>query len=173
VNRNAVGADAQGILYEVDGGGAPERVPWSAFGADVQAQNKLFVERLQRDWTPEEMNGIAAMLRLSAVVETIRATAKMFDAGKRANFTEGNVRDLRALYEPASAWAEKAGPESKARLQREMAAAEILAEALRSATESRWAAAAASIERLLTEFADTLLVKLLSDGRSLQELAGG
>jgi len=173
VNRNAVGADAQGILYEVDGGGAPERLPWSAFGADVQAQNKLFVERLQRDWTPEEMAGIAAMLRMSAVVETIRATAKMFDAGKRANFTESNVRDMRALYEPATAWSEKAGPESKARLQREMASADVLAEALRSATESRWAAAAASIERLLTEFADTLLVKLLSDGRSIQELSGG
>jgi len=168
--RNAVGADADGILYEGDGGQV-ERVTWAAFGGDVQSLNKLFVERLQREWTREESAAIATMLRFSAVVEAVRASAKMFDGGKKANFTEGNARDMRALYAPAAQWAEIAGSESKTRLEREVDAASVLSDALRSATDSRWAAAAAGIERLLTDYTDTVLVRLLSDGRSVRDLS--
>lgn len=171
-NRNAVGADLDGILYEAEAGRA-ERMPWSGFGGDVQAVNKLFVERLQRDWTAEERAGIATILRITAVVESLRATTKMFDAAKKANFTEGNARDLRALFAPAASWAELASPESKVRLARESGAADVLCDALRAATDARWAAAAAGIERLLAEYADTVLVRLLSDGRSLQDLSDG
>ncbi|MCY2960224.1 MAG: serine/threonine-protein kinase [Planctomycetota bacterium] len=171
-SRNAVGADADGILYEAEAGKV-ERLPWSAFGADVQALNKLFVERLQREWTTDEQAGIATILRLSASVEAVRAAAKMFDSSKKANFTEGNARDLRGLFAPAAQWAELAGPATKAKLTRESDAAEVLCDALRAATDTRWAAAAAGIERLLTDYADTVLVRLVSDGRTVQEISGG
>ncbi len=169
-NRNAVGADATGLLYEGDGGQA-ERIAWTAFGGDVQSINKLFVERLQRDWTPAERTGIATILRNAAVVETVRLTSKMFETAKKSNFTEGNARDVRALFVPAASWADLAGAESKASLARETDAVDVLCEALRAVTETRWAIATAAIERLLDEFGDTLLVRLLSDGRSLQELS--
>lgn len=170
-NRNAVGADGEGILYEAEAGKV-ERVPWSAFGGDTQSVNKLFVERLQRDWKPEELAGIATLLRVTAVVEAVRASSKMLDGARKSNFTEGNARDLRSYYAPAAQWAELAGAAAKSRQQREAEAADVLCEALRAATDTRWAAAASGIERLLTDYSDTVLVRLVSDGRSLAELAG-
>jgi tRNA A-37 threonylcarbamoyl transferase component Bud32 len=169
-NRNAVGADSDGILFEADAG-AVERLPWSAFGGDVQCLNKLFVERLQRDWTPEERAGIATILRFTAVIETLRLTSKMLDSSRKSNFTEGNARDVHALFVPAAAWAELAGAESQKKLAREIEAADIFVESLRAVTDGRWAAAAAGIERLLADYGDAVLVRLVSDGRSLQELS--
>ncbi|MBL8862598.1 MAG: hypothetical protein JNK02_11370 [Planctomycetes bacterium] len=170
--RTAVGADADGILYESEPGKV-ERAPWSAFAGDVQALQRLFADRLAREWTPAELAGIAAVFRTVAAVEAVRAASKMFEPGRRSNFTEGNARDVRASFVPGAAWAELAGPEAKERFAREAAAADVLCDALRAATDARWAAAAAGLERLLSEFSDTLLVRLLSDGRSLQELSGG
>jgi hypothetical protein len=169
-NRNAVGADANGILFDADSG-TVERLPWSAFGGDVQGLNKLFVERLQRDWTPEERAGIATILRFTAVIETLRLTSKMLDPSRKSNFTEGNARDVRALYAPAAAWAELAGPQSQKKLARETEATDIFIESLRAVTDGRWAAAAAGIERMLADYGDAVLVRLISDGRSLQELS--
>jgi tRNA A-37 threonylcarbamoyl transferase component Bud32 len=170
--RNAVGADAQGILYEAEPG-RPERVPWSAFGGSVQGLTRLFFERLQREYTPAEVAGVAALARLTAVTEAVQVASKMLEPGRKANFTEGNARDLQALFEQAQPWADKAGDEARARLAREAEAAGVLCGALRAATETRWASAAAAVERLLTEYADTLLVRLCSDGRPLQELSNG
>ncbi len=170
VNRNAVGSDADGILYEGDGGQV-ERIDWSGFGTDVQALNKLFVERLQRDWTPAELAGIATILRLAAATETVHMTSKMLEPSRKSNFTEGNSRDVHALFGPAETWADLAGAESKAKFTREFDAMIVWCEALRAATETRYAVAAAAIERLLSEFADTVLVRIVSDGRSLQELS--
>jgi len=170
--RTAVGADANGILYEAEPGKV-ERAAWSVFGGDGAALNRLFDERLQREWTAAERSGIAVLLRVTAVVEAVRVSAKMFDSTKKANFTEGNARDLRASFAPATAWADIAGGTAKAACVRETEAADVLCEALRAATDSRWAAATAGLERLLTDYADTVLVRLVSDGRSLQELSGG
>lgn len=170
--RTAVGADSNGIMYEAEPGKV-ERAPWSVFGGDSVALNRLFDERLQREWSATERTGIAVLLRVTAVVEALRFSAKMFDSSKKANFTEGNARDLRASFASAVTWSELAGGAAKAACARETEAADVLCESLRAATDSRWAAAAAGLERLLTDYADTVLVRLISDGRSIQELSGG
>ncbi len=172
IARNAMGVDAQGILFESEPGKL-ERVGWSAFGGNVKEIGRLLVERLSRDWTPDEQAGIAVLMRLTAVVEAAQIAGKMFDPAKRSNFTEGNARDLLDVFQQAHTWTERVGGEARARLAREADAAAVLAAALRAATEGRWAAAAAGIERLITEFGDTLLVLLYSDGRPIAELSGG
>jgi hypothetical protein len=169
--RTALGADAEGLLLESESG--VERIPWSAWGANPRELARLFAERLTREWKGEEQAGIAALLRLAAVVESARETSKMFDASRRSNFTEGNARDLLASFEPAAEWAGQAGPESQERLARERAAAELLCEGLRAMTESRWPAASEALERLLRQHAGALLVQLHSDGRTLEEILGG
>lgn len=159
--KNATGVDAEGLL--VDDGGAPERVPWSAFGGRTEELSKLFFERLTREWNDVELRQIAALLRLCACVETTALTAKMFDRDKRANFTESNQREVLEAFAVASQWQQKASGGGE-RLAREAGAAELLCGVLRHSTESRWSTAVASLERLMREFDDTLLVRLMSDG---------
>jgi len=44
---------------------------------------------------------------------------------------------------------------------------------LRLATDGSWSNAVASLERLLDAYGDTLLVRMLSDGRALEDLSTG
>ncbi len=158
--RNAVGADADGILAE-DGSGT-EHVPWSAFGGDDREISKLFTERLSREWTPDELRGIAALLRMTAVVEALGRAGKMFDATKRSNFTEADQKEMTDCFAQAETWADKAG--TSAALKKEAAAARELALVCEKMTEGAWSVAVSGAEDLLLRRGDTLLVKMLSDG---------
>ncbi|MFN0008863.1 MAG: protein kinase domain-containing protein [Planctomycetota bacterium] len=161
VSRNAVGADAAGILAEKEGG-AVEQVPWSTFGGDGRELSKLFVERLTREWTADETRGIAALVRLTAVVEAVSRASKMFDAARRFNFTEADEHEMAQCFDPARSWGERAG--TTALIQREKEAAALLAVACRKMTDKAWATAAVTVEDLLSRYSDTLVVWLLSDG---------
>jgi serine/threonine protein kinase len=160
-NRVAVGADASGILCETDGGGV-ETVPWSAFGANAKELSKVFWERTTREYTPDELRAIAGLIRMTAVVEAIDRTSKMFDRAKHANFSEGNAHDLAECFVPLQPWLQKLGGDAS--LAREAQAAALLAQVLTQTTDGSWSAAVAGTERLLHEFQDTLLVRLMSDG---------
>lgn len=159
--RNALGADASGILCEGDGGKA-EHIDWSAFGANPRDIARLFHERLGREYTSAELAGIAALLRVSAVIGAIDASGKMFDPTRRSNFTETNAREILENYSHALQWAQRAGDDSAAKRERDAAA--LLVEALQKTSEGAYSAAVAGIERLLAGSSDTLLVRLLSDG---------
>jgi hypothetical protein len=163
VSRNAVGADAAGILAETEGG-AVEHVPWSAFGGDGRELSKLFVERLTREWTPEETRGIAALVRITAVVEAVSTASKMFDTTRRFNFTDADEHQMAVCFDQAKSWADRAG--TAAAVQREKDAAALLAVVCRKMTDKAWATAAVTVEDLLSRYPDTLLVWLLSDGTS-------
>lgn len=163
VSRNAVGADAAGILAETEGG-AVEHVPWSTFGGDDKELSKLFVERLTREWTPDETRGIAALVRLTAVVEAVSRASKMFDATRRFNFTEADEHEMAQCFDQAKSWAERAG--NLDGVEREKEATALLAAACRKMTDKAWATAAVTVEDLLARYSDTLVVWLLSDGTS-------
>jgi hypothetical protein len=79
------------------------------FGGDDREISKLFTERLAREWTPDELRGIAGLLRLTAVVEAIGRAGKMFDPAKRYNFTDADAREMTECFAQAQIWAEKAG----------------------------------------------------------------
>jgi serine/threonine protein kinase len=154
--RNAVGADEDGILAE------DEHVPWSVFGGDDREISKLFTERLAREWTPDELRGIAALLRMTAVVEALGRAGKMFDGTRRSNFTDADQKEMTECFAQAEIWADKAG--SSAAVKKEAAAAHELAVVCEKMTEGAWSVAVSAAEDLLLRHADTLLVKLISDG---------
>ena len=154
-NRDAVGADARGVL--VDGTSGTDHVPWSAWAGKPRALHILFNERLARPWSPAETEGIAALFRLAAV-------SAAADAAGVALADEGSWDAERSLdfFEHAAEWAGP-GTASEA-LASERAAVELLAGSLVAAEEGDPAVAVARLERLLTEYPDTLFVRLLSDG---------
>jgi hypothetical protein len=160
VNRDAVGADSSGVLLKVEG--TPERVPWSAFGGKTLELNQLFFKRLSREYTLEEQAGIDALMRATAVLQAVDEASEMFYPGEVANLSDEEVRAMLDGFELARPWAEAAG--TLAALERERAAAEILARALRSESDGSWSVCVAGLERLLGEFGETLLVRILSDG---------
>src|SRR5262249_8044907 len=149
------------ILAEGDGG-AVEHVPWSAFGGDDREISKLFTERLSREWTPEEMRGIAGLLRITAVVEAVGRAGHMVDPRERYNLTEADAAEMSDCCGQAQAWAEKAGTTEA--VAKEIAAARQLALVCQKITEGSWSFAVNATEDLLARHADTLVVRLLSDG---------
>jgi hypothetical protein len=160
--RNAVGADASGLMIEV-AGGTVERVPWTAFGRNTKALAHLFLERLARDYTADEARDVMSLMHLTAVAEALEAGGKMFEAGRKANFTASNAAEMLEGFSAALAWATRAGG-ALPLLTEDQAAAQLLAKVLQDTTEGAWSSAVAGTERLLREHQDSLIVRLLSDG---------
>jgi hypothetical protein len=165
--RNAVGADVEGLMLESAGGGV-ERVPWAAFGRNTKALSRLFQERLARDYSAEEARDVMGLLHLVAVSEALEAGAKMFEAGRKANFTAGNAAEMLDGFAAAQSWSARAGG-SSALLEADQAAAQLLARVLQDTTEGAWSSAVAGTERLLREHQGSLLVRMLSDGTAAGE----
>jgi hypothetical protein len=163
--RNCLAADAEGLLLEA-AQGATERVPWSAFANHTRELGRLFNERFARELKPEEARSVRALLQYAAVGEVLSLGVKMLDPSRKANFTEGNAKELLECFAPAQAWALRSAP--SATLTREIEAAQLLSRVWQDATGNSIAAAVAGTERLLLDYRDTLLVRLLSDGSQLK-----
>src|SRR6185295_18301224 len=144
-------------------GGAVERVPWTAFGRNCKALTHLFSERLVREYSADEARDVMAVLHLSAVAGALEQAGKMFEPGRKANFTAGNAAELLEGFSAAQAWAAKCGGASPL-LEADQAAAQLLAKVLQDTTEGSWSVAVAGTERLLREHQGSLLVRMLSDG---------
>jgi len=160
--RNALAVDVEGLMLE-GAGGAVERVPWTAFARNSKALMHLFTERLAREYTQDEARDVMAVMHLSAVASALELAGKMFEPGRKANFTPGNAADLLEGFAAAQVWAAKAGG-SIPLLDQDQAAAQLLAKVLQDTTEGAWSSAVAGTERLLREHQDSLLVRMLSDG---------
>ncbi len=160
--RNAVAADAEGLMLEA-AGGAVERVPWTAFGKNSKALTHLFAERLAREYTAEEARDVMGLMHLTAVASALELAGKMLDPVRKANFTAGNASEMLDGFTAAQAWAAKAGGATPL-LDQDQAAAQLLAKVLQDTTEGSWSVAVAGTERLLREHQDSLLVRMLSDG---------
>jgi len=159
-NAEVAGVSRQGIALR--SGAEPELVPWSAFGGRVDALATLFLRRLDREWSAEELASVADLLILQSVVAALAEAAPTLAADGVARFSEGDLERLRAPFEVARSWAEPVGRADA--LERERRAAERLGETLRARTEGFWSVAAEHLARLLTEDAASLVVLLCSDG---------
>jgi hypothetical protein len=155
--------------------------------------HQLFVGRLARDYSAGELAGIAALLRVSAVLGAHEALERGFDPERRSGLRDDAVTDALAGFARADDWAEQhraaarpggpggpSGPSGTgserepARTAAERAAVECIAAALRELAREQWALAALDLERALTVHAPTLAVGLLSDGSErLAPIAGG
>ena len=163
--RVALAIDDSGLTLEVDG--KPELVAWSNFGAKPRELNFLFNERLTRAYTNEETLGIEALLRVAAVAQAVAAASEMFDPAAGARFDEGEVREMTEAFEWGRAWAAQAG--ASERYERERKAAVLLGKSLFDASQNSWSASVAGLDRLLREFPDTLLVRMLSNGNPVRK----
>jgi len=160
VNRVAMRANETGVYVEVNG--ASEHLPWSTWGGDARQIHKLFNERLTRDWKPEELRGIEALLRSAAVLEAIDVAGQVLQSDARLRISDGEVRSIEAVFSTALEWAEAAG--ATERLLRERKAFDGFIAAASAASVGAWSRAVESTERVLEEYEDTLFVTLLSDG---------
>lgn len=168
--RNAVGAEPTGLLYEGEGG-ATEKLAWSEFAGHTKELAKLFYERLAREYSGEEATSIASLLRLSAVIEVAAAAERMLVPAKNANFTDAHAREIAEAFQAAQPWARDAT--DKQRLAREAQAAALFSEVMLDTTRGAFSKAVAGTERLLSDFQDTLVVRLLSDGTIPETPANG
>ncbi len=159
--RDAVGVTTEGLLVKAEA--TSELVPWSSFGARTADLHQIFHQRLNREYTREEQAGIDALLRMTAVLQTVDETAEMLQSDVNSNLSDEEVRVTTEAFEVARVWAQAAG--TLPQLEREAEAARVWIDGLRAGSASSWSRAVAAYERLLREFRDTLLVKLLSDGR--------
>jgi hypothetical protein len=160
-SRDALGATAAGLLIKTDSGS--ELLPWSAFGAKPNELHQLFHQRLTREYTRDELVGIEALLRMTAVLQTVDETSEMLRDGTTSVLSEDEARAIFEGYDVARIWASALG-DTRA-LDRESEAARLLIDSLRATSSGAWSRSVAGFERLLAEFRDTLLVRLLSDGR--------
>jgi len=160
-NEEAGSLDAEGVRL-VDGG---ELIPWSAFGGDAKVVDQLFLERLGRDYTSDELHGIEALVRIAAVLEAVQIAGELLDGPVRPKFDGDDADDLLAGFGTAAAWAAERSDDSA--LAREREAARRLADALLHASDGAWSSATAALEDLLESSRESLLVRLLSDGSGL------
>jgi hypothetical protein len=157
--RNAVAATQLGVTFEGSNDGF---VPWSAFGGNPGALHQLFVERLSRPYTTQELESIATLMRISAVVRAIEVAGGTLDRDTPDHFGPVNAAELLASFDDAGSWAREVGDARS--FDRERRAAQLLAGALRALDDESWSMAVSELELLLADYRDTLLVLLLSSG---------
>ena len=159
----AVGVDASGVSVDLDG--RTDVIPWSAFGGRPDKLSFLFNERLSRTYTTEEARGIESLVRTAAVLAAVDAASEMFDPTAGARFDEGETKELQKGFDSCRPWAAAAG--TLPRYEREARAAALLAQCLGDSSRNAWSSSVAGLERLLSGYGDTLLVRMLSNGRPI------
>ncbi len=146
----------------IAGSGAPERLALTLWGTRTAALRNLFLGRIDRDWNANERRGIAALLTVSATLETLDALAPALGmASTRIRSDAADVAD-RAFGE-ALEWAD--GDESIVGMIKEhRRAARQLTSAIVARENSEWSTSAEMLHRLIEEQRATWIVMMLSDG---------
>jgi len=155
----------------VDKDGAADVLPWRAAGSDPGWWQQVFQARLARDWTPEEVRGIVAILRLAGATRGASLARKAIDPRARGLLQPAELEALRNVFTDALSWIAEGDAELRGALQREASSAARLAEAVEAFQAHSWTTAAAHLERLLAQRTDSLLIALLSDGTEWREAA--
>lgn len=162
--RDAKSVSAKGLV--LDEGGNTREIPWSAFGGNTKALDTLFSKRLDRNYSDEERSWIGALMHFSALTESLSQASEMFRPSDHAVFTESEARDLPNAFSTVREWLDDEGAREQLDLDRE--AAELLAAALLSGSNGEWTTAVGQLEQLLLDYPQSLLVRLLSDGSSVE-----
>lgn len=165
-NREAAGIDARGVL--VKDGGDIQLIPWSAFGESPAELHQLFFERLPREYDAEEARGVATLVRNASVLVAASEASEVLVSDGRSILTEGEALRFVEGFELARGWCRDARALSD--LERETEATQALTTCLQAVGDERWSVAQTGLERLLVEHRESLLVRLLSDGRALPAL---
>ncbi len=162
-NAEVSSISADGVM--IDDSGSEKLIEWSAFADQPDALHQLFNRRLNRDWTPDEEEGIAVILRHAAVLNTLRLTRQGFGASEALK--EKDLKRVIEGYEPSKEWA--AATIQGERRRHEQNAASSLSKALGFAAEGKWGSATSTLTNVTRTYPDTLLLLILSDGRGAPE----
>jgi serine/threonine protein kinase len=161
VNRDALGANAQGVLLKVNEN--TEFVPWAAFGTRAGDLHQLFHKRLSREYTHDELVGIEFLVRTAAVLQAVDQASDVLMPDKQSILSDEEARSMVDGFDLARIWGQLLGDTSAC--DSESQAAHMLADALHAKGTAAWSAAVTLTERLLAEHPSTLIVRFLSDGR--------
>jgi hypothetical protein len=156
-----------GLLLDRDGD--LESLPWRETRSDPDWWHQLFQTRLTREWQPDEVREIVALLRLVGATRGAELAREMLDARARGSLQPAEIEALGTVFAPALAWVDPADAELRGLLEGEQDVAERLAQALAASQRHEWTGATAHLEFLLTLGDTSLLVGLLSDGTDWRE----
>ncbi|MEM6674652.1 MAG: hypothetical protein AAF726_17530, partial [Planctomycetota bacterium] len=146
----------------LDEGATPTRVPLSTWFGRTRELENLFRGRLNREWTPEERRGIAALLTISATLQALETLEPALMAGGRRLPASATEKALRPFEEALEFADDDEATLAIVREQRDAVAS--FADGLIARQRGDWVLAAELFERLLEEQRGTWLVMLLSEG---------
>jgi serine/threonine protein kinase len=149
-----------GLVIESDEG--PLDLPFASFGADAEALEGLFSNRLDREFTATERTRVADLVALAATVHGIGRVRPVLDPARRARLSEGEASDVAEEFALARETAPTPTPDALLEDQR---AWRRLSTALRAVDDQDWATAEFSLGVLLGESPFSILTLLWSDGR--------
>jgi len=156
-----VGATESGWLVGTDS--APELISNAALAGSTAALDLLFNSRINRDYTPAELSGIASGLRLAAVLETLARLQPAFSSSP-PSLNREELEGFAELFDRAREWARLAGDEDPLLLE-ERAATRVLS-ALADSGEEGWTSAVQELDAAVSEGDGSLLILLLTTSGS-------
>ncbi len=140
------------------------RVPLAEFVGKERRFRTLFEGRIQSPMTPQELDGLASLYRIRAVLAVLDHVQEMLTQDEGARFTEGEVADVIEELAKASAGQTEAG---QIALTIETQTAQALVLGLQAYSSKDYGAAAGYMERAFEVGRGSLLLLLLSDGSAL------
>lgn len=181
-SREAISILPEGILVEEEDASALVR--WADFARSEAALAQLFKSRLSRPWTQEESADIASLLSLPAIAKALELAGKDLLTDSQAELDSERVQRIMASFDETVAWieeesgissaqlaetqsrpAEQSAPQAAlASILRERRALQVLTQALVAYQENLYSLCISLTETLLTDYSQTLLVQMLSNG---------
>ncbi len=160
-NRQVVGTSEAGWLIATES--SPRQLPNSALVRSTSALDGLFNARIQSDYSPAQLRGIAFGMRLAAVLETLDLLNEAF-AAQPPSLEEDQLDSFTEPYQRALEWAERAGDRAPAR--REQVTAQRILAALVDSADAGWTSAIRELDAAIREGEGSLLLLLLDDERA-------
>jgi serine/threonine protein kinase len=138
-------------------------ITWDQYSVQPDLVDKLFRNRLDREFTLVEEQGIASLCRVAAVLHALSEADRILIPERLRRFETGDVESMLQGFQTANDWAVSDLAVAEANT-RELSAATVLGRALLARAEGKPSIASAHLKYLLDSFHDSLLVLLLSDG---------
>ncbi|MFT7665260.1 MAG: serine/threonine protein kinase [Planctomycetota bacterium] len=154
--REVIGVENSGWLLANEG--RPELVPHSAFMRSTSVLERLFNARLDRDYTEDELLGIAFGLHLAAVLETLEQLGPIFESSA-PSLQSKHMDDFLAPFAIAENWAVTAGAPEAVRLE-QVAVRRVVA-SLIDAGNGAWTSAINELDSANEQTGNSLLLLLM------------
>lgn len=164
-SRDVLGVNADGLAL-ADANGEPKIVAWGVLLSDPDTVEQLFKNRLDRDYTTDEVEGIAALARWSLAGRigyfARRALTKSEIKSTDKKSFAATLRSVRSMLD----WQEFAASDvqgARDRLAAELAACELLERTFEASSEDAWAQVVVMLESFYSDHEACLVCQFLSD----------